>query len=349
MRVSERFSLAANFESFCIEVLKMAGASITEIEGFGNGRDQGYDFIINTERGAIAVEVKTRSKHNLSYREIRSIYERIHNGSEVHSFKYSLLITNTEVTDSQFEEIRREMPHLIVLDAGSLWELVAGDEKTLRDLQGILSNLNPFTGNSPTTHRSNEVTFRLLGLTPIGVPTDLLPPFLCNDLKAIPSGQPNSSNFENALTETLKFLFDGELTAWSFQQRTDTGMSINDLLARNNSSQGFWKTLREHFESVYVIFEFKNYSNAVAQSQVYSTERYLYRSALRNTAIIISPKGLNENGQKAARGALREHGKLILSITVDDVCKMIAAKLNGDDPSIVLSELLDTMLMKIER
>lgn len=43
--------------------------------------------------------------------------------------------------------------------------------------------------------------------------------------------------------------------------------------------------------SRYVIFEFKKYSEKITQKEVITTERYLYPSALRTVAILISPKG----------------------------------------------------------
>jgi hypothetical protein len=98
-----------------------------------------------------------------------------------------------------------------------------------------------------------------------------------------------------------------------------------------------------------VLFEFKNYTEKIGQGQIYTTEKYLYPAALRGTAIIVSPKGPDENAEASARGALREHGKLILNITVQDVCEMLESRDNGTDPSDVLSSNLDDMLLHIER
>jgi len=40
---------------------------------------------------------------------------------------------------------------------------------------------------------------------------------------------------------------------------------------------------------------------------------------MRGTAFIVSRKGANENPLKAARGALRESGKLIICLSLDDI------------------------------
>jgi len=44
---------------------------------------------------------------------------------------------------------------------------------------------------------------------------------------------------------------------------------------------------------------------------------------MRGTALIVSRKGANENPLKAARGALRESGKLIICLSFDDIFDML--------------------------
>ena len=103
------------------------------------------------------------------------------------------------------------------------------------------------------------------------------------------------------------------------------------------------------FRSRYIIFEFKNYARKIKQGQIYTTEKYLFLTALRSTAIIISRNGADRNAEAASRGALREHGKLMINLSISDLCKMLELKDNGDDPNTVLLDRLDDMLMRLER
>ena len=80
-----------------------------------------------------------------------------------------------------------------------------------------------------------------------------------------------------------------------------------------------------------------------------TTEKYLFVKALRSVAIIIARNGADENAMLTMRGALREHGKLILCIGPDDLIKMLRNQLDGDDPQQVLMEKLDHMLLTINR
>ena len=44
---------------------------------------------------------------------------------------------------------------------------------------------------------------------------------------------------------------------------------------------------------------------------------------MRGTAFIVSRKGANENALNAARGALRESGKLIICLSLDGIFDML--------------------------
>jgi hypothetical protein len=120
-------------------------------------------------------------------------------------------------------------------------------------------------------------------------------------------------------------------------------------VARVASKHDFWNTIVHQFRSRYIIFEFKNYKAKIKQGQIYTTEKYLFGSALRSTAIIISRSGADKNALAAARGALRESGKLMINLSMDDLCNMLNLKDNGDDHNTVLLERVDEMLMKLER
>ncbi len=96
-------------------------------------------------------------------------------------------------------------------------------------------------------------------------------------------------------------------------------------------------------------FEFKNYSDKITQKEIYTTERYLYSKALRNVAIIIAKNGFDENSIWAAKGSLRENGKLILPITPDDLKQMLELKSKQEDPSECLLNKIDSFLAELEK
>lgn len=113
------------------------------------------------------------------------------------------------------------------------------------------------------------------------------------------------------------------------------------------SMHPLWQMLVQHYNSHFVVFEFKNYSKEIDQNLIYITEKYLFDAALRNVAIIISRKGFSKSAKFAAEGCLKEHGKLILSITDDDLVKML--KLKSDEAADYLLEKLEEFLMGISK
>ena len=120
-------------------------------------------------------------------------------------------------------------------------------------------------------------------------------------------------------------MFSENLDLWDKQQVTSDGLNIYDLICKikNNSDNEFFSTLENHFNSRYIIFEFKNYSKCISQREIYTTEKYLYETSLRNSAIIITRKGINNNGNKVIDGLLRSNKKLIIVLTDDDIKTMI--------------------------
>ena len=96
-----------------------------------------------------------------------------------------------------------------------------------------------------------------------------------------------------------------------------------------------------------MVFEFKNYTEEIDQNLIYITEKYLFDAALRNVAIIISRKGFSESAKFAAKGCLKEHGKLILDISNKDIINML--KSPSDDPADYLLTKLEDFLMEISK
>lgn len=105
----------------------------------------------------------------------------------------------------------------------------------------------------------------------------------------------------------------------------------------------------DDLHSRYVVFEFKNYSEPITQHEVVTTERYLYPSALRNVAIIISPEGCANSADKVIRGAMREHGKLVISLTVAEIETLLISKDDGADPNTYLFQRVDDFLLSLGR
>lgn len=76
----------------------------------------------------------------------------------------------------------------------------------------------------------------------------------------------------------------------------------------------------------------------------------MYGTALRKVAILVSRSGYDVHALQAAKGSLRENGKLILCLTSDNLLEMAGIMTQGiDEPANVLSKILDDLLIHLEK
>lgn len=163
------------------------------------------------------------------------------------------------------------------------------------------------------------------------------------------NGSPTA--YENICCDILKLLFNDYLKDCGTQYLSNDGLYRFDAVfkIKSNTTTDFFDTLKQFFNTQYVIFEFKNYREKISQREIYTTEKYLYTKALRSVAIIVSRHGADDNAVKAAKGALRESGKLIINLSDADLIEMLRRKANGNETTEYLSDILDSLLITLEK
>lgn len=179
-----------------------------------------------------------------------------------------------------------------------------------------------------------------------GSKTDAAQQYIDN-LQSCPKGRQAAARYETVVTEILVYLFETEFSQYSAQHTTRDQMFRMDLLCSLKGSTAFWQMLIQFYRTKFVVFEYKNYEQEVTQNLVYVTEKYLFASALRNVAIIVSRNGFDSHARHAAEGILKDSGKLILSLKDEDLIRMIRKKQAGEEPSDYLLEKLENYLMGI--
>lgn len=293
---------------------------------------------------------------------------------------YAVLITTARVDDLLRARFSKH-PELFIIDYDGLAELLQGEATLADEFERLVretSMLGSDSGDRVQIARES-VLGSIQASQNNGGRAPAAPPLrrqsspergrgaaLCRELKAITSAKPGASNteknararkFEAKCIECLMFLFSDSLAAPAPQKRSHKGRNIIDYIARLQPATAFWNLLLSDFGARYIVFEFKHYRKRITQGQILTTEKYLYLAARRPVAIIISLLGPDSGASEAARGALREHGKLILNLTVEDLCVMLHAKdaAMGDGESGLvdvekpLFDALDEMLMRIDR
>lgn len=174
---------------------------------------------------------------------------------------------------------------------------------------------------------------------------------LIKEMDLCKAGRPMARKYEELCQKLLQNVFFDDLALWKEQQNANGELHRFDLLCRikDGNKKTFWTILERYFNSKYIVFEFKNYNDAVTQKEIYTTEKYLYSKALRSVGIMIAANGYEENARWAAKGCLRENGKLILLLETKDLIEMNRLKEEQEEPSDYLQNKLDELLLELEK
>ncbi|MBL0924912.1 MAG: hypothetical protein IBJ12_10670 [Sphingomonadaceae bacterium] len=266
--------------------------------------------------------------------------------------KIGILVISAIIKKDQKEALKTRYPSTIIYDLNTLSFLAADSEALSSKFEEFTREILAFSPALEITPEAPSLDVEDASAAPETTLAKEVPKDgerLCNELKKTPTGKIGWRKFEKSCVDALRYIFQEDLTGWNEQRRTESGISIYDTVCRIVSNHDLWRMFIHQFNSRYVIFEYKNYTYKVKQGQIYTTEKYLYKPALRSVAFIISRKGPDENANAACRGALREHGKLIVNLTVDDLCEMLQAKDLEDDPNSILMAKIDDMLTTLDR
>jgi hypothetical protein len=248
----------------------------------------------------------------------------------------------------KFKEVAARFPEVEIWDEDRLFEMAA----TFPDLRAQLEELLEVDAPTSVEDKDPSIPHSLIMESPHGDDRPSPKPgrALAYELYAIERGRDMATAFETACIGALKYLFDHDLHGWHVQSRTVDGLHRRDLVCRiQKKAAEVWLLMMEDLGSRYVVFEFKNYSKPITQSEIITTERYLYPSALRKVAIVISHEKCADSAEAVMAGAMREHGKMILPLSVPEIVDLLLSKDEGSDPNSYLFQRVDEFLMGLGR
>jgi hypothetical protein len=346
-------SLGQKFEFLVGTILRALSFNITKIDSKPKNNQYSPDFRLKIADYTTDCEVKFYRSDHIPSPVIKRAAQLLAEHSSI-TDTHKILIVSCLVPEQLKSELSGSY-NIIVWDRSNLFsflkktrrdDLVENFTALLTEAQQGSEAVYPFdnivtTDSSVLSYFSDSFDPSIFSKPEIGQQS--------HRLGDVALGKDGWKEFEKKCVEILKYLFESDLSLWNEQQITDDKLSRFDMLCRVTSQDDFWRTLVNSFSSRYVLFEFKNFTDKISQQQIYLTERYLYPRALRSTAFIIARNGANEGAVAAAKGALREHGKLILLLSQNDLEEMIKLKDNGNSPSDYLSDLLDQHLVFLSR
>lgn len=321
---------AYRFENCIAKIFEEAAYSITRNVRVKNTRYE-IDFVAEKNKNKFCVEVKYSQVTDMAVK-------RIYKVSELSNMQ-PILVTAFNVKERQKIYFQEMYPNLIVIDIANLLFAVQDNAELSNELIALLpyaiDNVVPKEGFIQiNTLQHNDYTKSLI-----------------EEIKLCEAGKLKFRTYEQLCYKLLKNIFSEDLALWKEQSKSNNALYRFDLLCRikDQNQKTFWSILEKYFNSKYLIFEFKNYKEPITQKEIYTTEKYLYSKALRSVAVIISANGYSENAYWAAKGCLRESGKLIILLKTDDLIEMNKIKNNQDDPSNYLLDRLDEFLLDLEK
>lgn len=332
--LNQQVTRAIRFEKLFGEFLERHHEVRKNIES----RNTMYDFAIKKNGVTICFELKLYADRFVNNGNVLRICERLN--TQRNSEEKIVLVFGNEL-DEQIKHIVKEKYNIEIWDIENLLYLFREFPEINNEFIALLNyTINDIEPKSPKFNIVNDNI------------EDISQNDLLVRLDRIIPGQAESSAYEHICVEILKYVFGENLSLWREQQKSNNGLYRFDLCCKikHGDNHEFFDTLRDFFNTKYIVFEFKNYSNLITQSEIYTTEKYLYKTALRCVAIIISRKGADNNAIIASKGCLRENGKLILCLSDEDLHNLVDLKRSEEKPTAeVLSDMLDDMLINLEK
>lgn len=341
--MSEQLSVAQQFEMLVGQVLTANGFDI-EINQRPKA-DQGFDFKATLSGTLYLVEAKYYRTARAQVSLIEAAASQLLAALERHKPARGMLIVSCAIVP-ELRIVLEKRYGVALVDRTDLLIWAAKAPELVDELAAVLEDRYSRPGGR-TVKDSLSIPKRPAAAPPLKV--DRSGTELCKELRSLKRGKVTSSAYEDLCERIIKYLFFTQLSGWHRQKRTHDGLSRVDFICRIKPGIDFWDFVITHLNSRYILFEFKNYRASVKQEQILTTEKYLLEKGLRRIAIVMSRAGSSKSAMKMAQGAMREHGKLILVLDDDLVCRMLHMKERGEDPADLLFEVADEFLLALPR
>lgn len=332
---------AAAVEGFCKDLLSQWDYFVTSQPQM---RGERWDYLVQTENHSIIVECKSYRTRGVHVSNIRLTVEKMALWIEKNPGSTALLILFGEIAESYKQEIFAQN-RVTIWDMANLIYYAKESPQLLERLAQL--SFFPIAGIEPVPSQGwqpirGEKRHTEEETVP-GTPEESLE----HRLRRCGVGRAYDKEYEQLCSEIVRYLFREEFAIASDQHKTGDRLFRMDLICSLKGSSAFWELLIRHYNSRFIVFEYKNYGRPLQQNLIYTTEKYLFDAALRNVAVIISRKGFSQNALLAAEGCLKESRKLILDITDTDLIEMLHRKADGLEPADYLLEKLERQLMSI--
>jgi hypothetical protein len=161
-----------------------------------------------------------------------------------------------------------------------------------------------------------------------------------NTLGSIEPGKENWSKYQSLIVGILEFLLCPPLEAPQVELADSDKRNRRDIIFENSSSDGFWRVVRDIYQGHYIVVDAKNYIEPLSKRPVLDISHYLKPYGCGMFSIVVSRKGYGNAGKHAAKEQWIGSKKMIVSLSDEDLLKMLDYKRQNAPPEDIIKKYI---------
>ena len=329
------------FRQFCEKLLTREGFIVLEAgwkQKTGRAPAQVSDFILKRPQDAAttAVEAKFYRSRNVDPLLLSNALDDLKAYREQKRARDAILILTGDVTPAFAAEA--EKAGVEIWSLASIIQMTAKTPSLAETLADLLRDAQPGEDGF------DEALAQLDDLSPRAKAKGE-GQRLSTEFDLVKPGREGARKLDQVAEKAIRFLFADQFQRWTTLLGTPEEGTLRPLmLARAVPRHAVLRALLDDLGARFVIFAVDNGAEPVGAGQVLALERHLYPQAGRSVAIYLTRAGGEPAARRAAIAALRDHGKLILTVSLAELKEMLFAKDRGDEFADLLFERANDLL-----
>jgi len=166
-------------------------------------------------------------------------------------------------------------------------------------------------------------------------------------LIAIKPGRDTWSQYQSLIADILEFLLCPPLEAPKVELADSDKRNRRDIIFENSSKDGFWPVVRDIYQGHYIVVDAKNYTSLLNKKPILEISHYLKPYGCGMFSIVVSRKGYGPAAIHAAKEQWIGGNKMIVSLSDQDILKMLDCKKEGIAPEEVIKQYISDFRMSL--
>lgn len=316
-----------SFRSLAEKILAREGAIVVEAgwkNKTGKAAATNADFVFKRPPENELTVVEARLCRSRRYEDglFRNALEELKRHREGRKAKNATLIITAEPTAAQLQEAERQgvtlwgVPQLVPLaiKTPTLAEALADLLREISTDASQFGEIMQFLEGHTARAKARGEGAKLIA-----------------ELDQSKPGRENHRKFEQVGEKAVRQLFSEQVQRWSVPVLVEDGLNRPTLVVRLLPRHDVWAGLCEEFSSRYACFNFLNQAEPATHGDILSAARHLHPKARRSIGILIARGGFDAGARRAAVESLRDQGKLLLLVSLQDLREMLIARDAGDE------------------